>query len=379
MKKFLCMPSDFKISTIEAYADLADQFPNLTVHETYGNLNPSPMSSGRNKSSSKLPKVNLSQLEKYVKRSHELGFNMNYTINTACLGGHEFSYKGINELKEFISKIVDIGIYTFTVSIPSLVPILKNMFPKINICSSLICELDTVNGAIQFEKIGYDRLIIDDSITRQFNLIDSISNNTSVPLEILVNNLCLFNCPWKGFHYNLLSHSSLNDNDLELYYHWQCMKVRCSDPAELLKIRWIRPEDINCYDGITFFKIVGRYFATQSDLVKTARIFASGKYDGNLWELFGNFAPQRNHGFYIDNKKLDNFIKPFKNSDKFCQENTCSKCNHCRKFSIDSVDEEKFLRVSKSLEIDKLNSKLQKFHRNGHNFTYNEEHILLNT
>jgi hypothetical protein len=189
-----------------------------------------------------------------------------------------------------------------------------------------------------------------------------------VPLETLVNNACLFNCPWKPAHYNLLAHGGPHQGDgLELHYHWQCMAVRCSEPAELRRLRWIRPEDIPIYADICYFKVVGRYFARQSDLVRAARAYASGQFAGNLWELLGNFAPQRRHGFNIANDRLGGFVDYFCKHPRACADLACNGCKHCRSFAEKAVDAASFDAVRKRLDIAGLQARVDRFSQHGQN------------
>lgn len=378
MAKYLCMPADFDKRTLEVYAEIAREYPDFVVAETYGNLNPTTYGSGRD--SPVLPRVSLPELEQYVKCSRDLGIDFNYTFNAACLGGLEFSSRGAKRLIEFITQLWEIGIRTFTVTIPSLVPLVKNRLPHATLCSSLICEVDSVSAARVFAAHGYDRVIIDDTIIRRFDIIRAMRKHVSVPLETLVNNTCLFNCPWKVAHYNLLAHAATcPERDLELYYHWQCMKVRCTEPAELLRLRWIRPEDIRHYDDITYFKVVGRYFVRQSNLERAARAYASQRFEGNLWELLGNFAPQRRHGFHIENRELDGFIEWFVKDATRCHDAACVSCAHCQRFARKAIDPDRFHKVAHTLGLSHLHQRIDRFHRYGQPLGLDEAATLIHT
>jgi len=375
--KWFCMPADFDLATLDYYAGLSKFYPDSIVCETYGNLNPSPFGSGRAKSSPYLPNVNIAELETYISRSHQLGIDFNYTLNSACLGGAEFTQRGRRRIISFVDTLMKIGVKTFTVALPSLVPILKAHCPSIVLCSSLICEIESVPAAKMFESLGYDRLIIDDSIVRRFDIINALNKNLNIPLEVLVNNTCLFNCPWKSFHYGLLSHSdNLHDKDLELYYHWQCMAIRTESQEELLLLRWIRPEDINKYENVKYFKVVGRYHAQQADLRKTALSYISGSFDGNLWDLLGNFAPQRRHGFIINNKKLENFLDYFINNPGVCKDTFCKDCGYCKFFAERAVSKSSLQHVKKHLKLSELEKKIDAFHRVGRPISFDEERVF---
>ena len=53
--------------------------------------------------------------------------------------------------------------------------------------------------------------------------------------------------------------------------------------------------------------------------------------------MFSNYNPFK---IYLDNKKLNNFIKPFANIENFCK-NDCNNCRYCNEFAVKSIDFEK--------------------------------------
>ena len=359
------MPADFKIETLEAYARLNAAGGRLKVYETYGNLNPSPMASGRAVGSPRLPRADMSTLSEYLRASAALGIEFNYTFNAPCTGGMEFSTAGRRRLLDFFEGLVEAGVRCFTLVTPSLISLVKTQFPHVSVATSTICEIESVAAAKAYAGFGADRIIMSEDAHRRFDLLRRVRGSVGRPIELLVNSTCLYLCPWKPFHYNLLSHmKAAHQPDIEAYYHWQCMAVRASRPIELVKLRWIRPEDLNLYEDATFFKVVGRYFAQDSDLVRVARTYMEGHFDGNLWDLLGNFAPQRRHGFYIDNRALDGFVEWFARDPRRCRDLACDDCAHCREYAERAVRTPSGL-VRESLGLDELAARLERFHRHG--------------
>lgn len=360
------MPADFRQETLAAYAELNARYPHLTVYETYGSLNPGPMQSGRAVSSPRLPKADWPGLREYVEFSHRHAIAFNYTLNASCTGGAEFHPASRSRLLDLIARLVDHGVDHLTMTAPSLLALVKAQFPHLSLCTSTICEIDSVQAARIFVELGADRIILGEDITRDFDVIRSIQRAVSAPIEVLGNSTCLYLCPWKPFHYNLLSHmQAYHQPDIEAYYHWQCMNLRASRPLELLKLRWIRPEDLHLYPDVTFFKIVGRYFAEDSDLVRTARTYMEGRFDGNLWDLLGNFAPQRRHGMVVDNRALDGFVDWFAAHPHGCRTLGCNDCNHCRRYAERAVQADSLRKAYERLGLADLQTRLARFHRHG--------------
>ena len=111
-----------------------------------------------------------------------------------------------------------------------------------------------------------DALTLEIVINRDFQVLRSIRRAVPehVDLEVVLNAACLYQCPYHDYHNTIVGHSGQSDHPLHGYYVDYCM-MRCipehlSQPAELMKARWIRPEDIAEYEeiGINRFKISNR-------------------------------------------------------------------------------------------------------------------------
>jgi len=363
--KYLCMPADFRPETLEAYAALNRTASDIRVYETYGNLNPSPFQSGRAIDSPRLPRVSEQGLREYLETGSRAGIHFNYTLNASCSGGKEFGPQGLKALFGIIERLANLGVQCVTLTSPAHICLVHSHWPEIALCTSVICEIDSVAAVKMFEDFGASRIIVSEDIHRRFDIIHAMRRATALPLEVLTNSTCLFRCPWKPFHYNLLSHmSTTRQPDIEAYYHWQCMAVRLREPAELLRLRWIRPEDIDLYEDATYFKVVGRYFASDSDLVRVARTYMERRFDGNLWDLLGNFAPQRRHGVYIDNAALDGFLPWFKASPRHCSDMACRSCDHCKRYAAAAVTGD-LAAVRERLGLSELAQRVSMFHERG--------------
>jgi hypothetical protein len=66
----------------------------------------------------------------------------------------------------------------------------------------------------------------------------------------------------------------------------RCSHTFLSEPTEFLRSPFIRPEDVSAYReiGINVIKLSDRTEATEF-LARTARAYAEGKYEGNLFDL----------------------------------------------------------------------------------------------
>ena len=119
-----------------------------------------------------------------------------------------------------------------------------------------------------------------------------------------------------------------------------CTKSRNENPANWLKMRWIRPEDVNVYNeiGLNHFKITGRTGSTEY-ILRTISAYLEGTFKGNLielWKPLESIKPNTLESdvakIEIDNSKLDNFINVFKNG-KVCDYEVCGEtCKYCDNF-----------------------------------------------
>ena len=73
--------------------------------------------------------------------------------------------------------------------------------------------------------------------------------------------------------------------------------------------------------------------------MKVTEAYFSEKFDGNLMDLLTLFQPYNAFQPYIDNKKLDGFIKRFYDYPHACNE-ICEACGHCLSYAKKSMDME---------------------------------------
>lgn len=127
------------------------------------------------------------------------------------------------------------------------------------------------------------------------------------------------------------------------FYEHRCVLQQLRSIDNLLKLCWIRPEDIKYYTaiGIHYFKLQGRHtFVKGGDPVRTVKAYFEESFDGNLMDLLTMFAKLTSFTVPVDNKKLQGFLKPFYEKKNFCQ-NDCTDCKYCKTFAKKCIDYEK--------------------------------------
>ena len=339
--KLYNIAADFKRDTIDSYADLNKRYKESKVIETYGNITVGNLFEG-GRVYADIPKIDMPALADYIEysKSKEIGFN--YTINGSCMGNREFTAEGFSKMRSFIQDLYAAGVRRLTVALPSVIELIQSMGLDIEIKASIICQINNVNKAMDYKRMGVDRIVVDESCNRDFLTLKDIRDAFGEKTEIIANSLCHKDCIYRMFHYNQTAHDSVNKpgESIITYYNHRCMMKRAQDASNFLKLCWIRPEDIKHYHkiGIQYYKIQGRHTAFKGDPVRAMRAYFDEDYDGELIELLELFGHPYSFMVKLDNKKLDDYLKPFYENPGFCKKH-CLSCRYCETFLYNRISQ----------------------------------------
>lgn len=338
--KIFSIPADFKTTTVDKYDELNQKYNDSQIAETYGQLTVgSVTNSGR--AIGMISQVDYTALENYVNYSRQKNIEFNYTLNPSCMGNIEFFPKGIKRIKELLINLSNLGIQSLTLTTPALFELVASMDLKFKLKASAICEIMTPDKAQFYRHLGAGRVVVDPDITRDFNRLGLICQAMEGNVEIIVNNVCYKNCAYKMFHYNHEAHDipANTYQTIHDYYYDRCHMQKARDLKNVIRLNWIRPEDLKYYlqTGITYFKIQGRQNVEKGDPVKAVEAYMKESYQGNLFDLITIFAPYTAFQPYIDNQKLDGFVKKYFHDPLFCK-NTCATCKYCEGYARKSMN-----------------------------------------
>ena len=349
------------------------------IYELYGSLKSSYLGAGHSTAAIRGNCQKRDDVERYVKKVHEHGLEFNYTINSSCLGNKEFDprYKSkmLQEL-EWICSFSD----TVTVVVPYLIELVRKVSGNnVKIALSTIVGVDSVGKIKRFEELGVDRVVLNINTNRKPEIINSIRSHTKMDLEILVNDSCLKDCPYRYYHYNSGSHASIHKKAYYLdYCIYNCLNRRLFHLDEILKSPWLRPEDCSNYQGIVDYVKIGGREKDLEWIIRAAKAYSKGEYDDNVLDLLTIISPESHElgelmfnnklKFIADHKKMDGFFKRFFTDGFECQD--CSKCNYCNNHFDDIVDYDKdalqeyrkgFEVLGRMLDVSKNQNTLQYF------------------
>lgn len=332
-----------------------------------------------------LPQINRKSVEQYIKACHERGLEFSYLLNAPCLGNLQYSRKGYGQLIDLLEWIDESGANSVTLGLPYLIDLVRKRFPRLMVKVSTTARVNTVRKALQYEDMGVEEIIIDEHINREFKTLEVIRKAVTCNLELIVNNICLWQCPYNYEHVNHDGHASREGEEDDYCYlqypGYLCLYRKLTDPVELLKSPWIRPEDIPHYENLGYdhFKITERFKRTPL-LLEHVKAYENRRYEGNLLDLFtlprkGAFTPIHLEYFIkpehvnilkiselekvfdlevreliqMDNQKLNGFIEFFKKND--CNQTTCLECRYCETFfeKVSVVNEEGVKRAAQKV------------------------------
>lgn len=322
---------------------LLEDLSPYPVCELFGSLSNTPVGGGR--PSFLLKDISLEQLGKYIRRVHQNGWKFNYLLNSICMGNREHEQGFKSTVLEHLGTLHEIGVDCITVASPYMIEFVKKHFPKFVVKVSIFLDVDGVAKAKCVESLGADNIKVSIMRNRDFEFLRELRKAVKCDLTLLVNQACLFQCPYTNYHGNINAHASVCEGRVEgpalMYCLLKCSVQKLKHPEQLIRSRWIRPEDLSIYEelGYDTFKISGREMSTER-IVTTTKAYATRCYNGNLLDIMNGVTIMeglpKKHGVpeiktpYVDNNALNGFLEFFTKQNCW---NECFNCNYCKKIS----------------------------------------------
>ncbi len=278
------------------------------------------------------PELDFSGFSQVVEKIHREGIRVNLLLNSICEGSDWYSSGVLKSTMDYLKRAhEEHGVEAVTIANPLYIREIKKRFPDLEICASVLGDIDCVQKAVIFAKAGADVITPDVNINRDLSLLKRIKDATNREIKLMVNEGCLFRCAFRKFHFNYISHKSRKPDGMKSednVFSLNCIQLTKSDPSQILKSCWIRPEDVRKYEEITsYFKLVGRT-SSKSMVIRSVDAYMSESWDGDLLELMaGNlYSVGMSHLMHVDNKSLDavGFFHQVTSCDK-----ECSECAYC--------------------------------------------------
>lgn len=257
----------------------------LPVHAVFGKLQRDLVGGGR--PASILPAVTWEEMARHIDLAHDLGFRFNYLWNSTSLADAEYDASFIGRMEAQLRRLCDLGIDGLVVGVPWMIALAKEVAPDIEVTASSLMDVVTPREARQFEAMGADTIVLHHAANRDFRVLEEIRASVACDLELIVNNSCVYQCPYNNCHHVSPSfHSREGSRPLLEYELFWCAGRHAQDGAEIIRSRWIRPEDLQVYEarGYDRFKIAGRG-RSSAWLLRAARAYAARRYAGALTDI----------------------------------------------------------------------------------------------
>lgn len=260
----------------------------VRVSEIYGSHRATPTGGGR--PAYRLPDVSGENFEQHLSLAHSLGLRFNYVLNAPSFNGNERSPEWWKEVAGFIERLAEAGVNRLTIANPALLGFVREKFPAFQINVSLIAGVDTPEAARRFEDMGADVIVLSPfTVNRDFATLRAIRAAVSCSLELYANIPCLDNCSMRDAHYRYSGQASRVGRLINIAsdpFLVKCSSAYLSDPVNLLRSPFIRPEDVAVYGelGINVIKLSDRSESTDF-LLRTAGAYLAQRYDGDLFQL----------------------------------------------------------------------------------------------
>jgi len=295
--------------------DVLKAYSKLDVQEVFAAPSKALLGSGRTETNA----IDLADIKNHICKAKDYGIGFNFLINTTYVNDSISENEIINYLREIENLSPDI----VTIAHPKLIQLASN-----HICIPIKISVNAhLKDKDSIEAYPYNlgkRINLDTIINRDFASLSYLRENIKKDLELLANQGCIHNCAFRDEHNRLCSISSstipcISSTDIrkqEMRFLRYCFTERITNPDNLIKAYWIRPEDIDYYGKMGFdIKIAGRQKSSEW-LINTVRAYSERCYNGNLIDLICLsreeivFGKQKGNGFIIDNNILskENFI-----------------------------------------------------------------------
>jgi len=240
------------------------------------------------------------EIKNLISKCEELNIGTNLLLNS--LVESELAYqdrqKYFDDLNEEIKILYNLGLKSITVTNPVYIVPIKNKFSDIKIQTSINSFIDSIEKAEYFKNLGADILILDRDVNFDLKLIKKIKEKVGLPIKLLLNEGCLYKCPYRMFHFIEIG----NKRDTGIYTKY-CLSEVNKDPKKLVESQFIIPDNLKYYKEIVdYYKLGTRCFSSDR-IAKLLSVYIEEKFIGNVYELLTTY-PNREDKFFVPNEKL---------------------------------------------------------------------------
>ncbi len=316
------------------------------IDEVLGALPDAPLPSPR--PSGLLPRLPWDTFADQVKLLRQADVHYNFLLNTAS----KLTPEVVPRLREYLSRLWDVGVTRITVGTPELCQFAREQFPRFHITISITYGVDSSEKLAKAETGSPDATYLQPvTVNRDFALLRTLVASARSECRLYANVSCISGCPVVRQHYELFASQVHEDvaraNDL---FFAGCSLVKLSNPVEWIQMPWLRPEDIRVYvaEGIQHFKLSDRLASTKA-LVAIAKSYMRGRSpadlfplmerDGAKYRLLDDWMPHGRQPLVVKNGRIPgDFIEHFRRGECVSRDPNCAVCARVARDAV-SVDQ----------------------------------------
>ncbi|MFW6116421.1 MAG: hypothetical protein ACOC6F_01720 [bacterium] len=282
-------PTNWDDQLLYRYTEITDRREcRNRIQEVYGAACETPTGGGR--PTVALPETSPEAMARHIGLAASLGLEFNYLLNAPQLGNKEFAASGYREITDHVHWLADLGVGKVTVAVPFLLELCKARGMQVEV--SAVAGVHTKNEYSRWLELGADAINLSPERNRDFVFLEGLDSARG---KILVNEICLLECPVRGYHYNCVANASRTGARKEYvdYCILYCASRKLRHPVELVRSPFVLPADVAFYKGIVgSIKLSDRRLPTDK-LVRIATAYATEEYDGNFFEIASMPIPEK--------------------------------------------------------------------------------------
>ncbi len=161
-----------------------------------------------------MPRITLDEFSSVIDKIHAAGLRVNMLLNSVCEGGGWYRPELIASRIDYIRRMhKEHGVETVTIANPIYIKEVKKEIPTIEICASVLSAIDTVQRAVYFREMGADVLIPNSNVNRELDVLKEMKRQTGAEIKLMLNQGCLYECPFERFHAGYISHKSVEEDN----------------------------------------------------------------------------------------------------------------------------------------------------------------------
>jgi collagenase-like PrtC family protease len=275
-------------------------------------------------------KGSIDRLEEELAAIRRMKVKLDLLFNANCYGGSAISLLMEKKLCAVLDDLQSIGLLpdVLTTTSPYVAMLVRKHFPGVETRASVNMRIDSLGGMDYLQDL-FDSFYIRRDLQRDLPTVTRFKewcDRNGKKMGMLLNSGCLRNCPSQTFHDNLVAH----DKEVKRYENtsWNphlCWRLYQEKKryVEFLKSSWIRPEDVQYYEGVVSFGKLATRQHHYPRLVIGA--YAGGRFDGDLLHL-----TEPDYSAAFGNHGLDNSAFPadWHEHAGLCGAD-CRNCGYC--------------------------------------------------